>query len=282
VVACAQSILASDGFAELIVVDQSEGRETETALSTIGDLRLRYVRTETRGVTNGRNLGMELSRGDIIAFTDDDCRVAPDWVRRVADVFIADPAVAVVCGRVRVPDELQALGWAESFQPQRREWQGRFPPIGEWGITAKLALRRAVLARVGAFDPMLGAGAPLRSGGETDFLFRILRAGFKVVNAEEVLVDHIGIRRPGGESARLIRGYGEGTAAAFLKHARLGDGVAAGVYLRFIASTTSRVCRTIMSGGRPTGAGFLLALVSGAFASFRYPIDRERRQYIER
>ena len=41
--------------------------------------------------------------------------------------------------------------------------------------------RRFRLDRTGAFDPMLGAGAPLRSGGEPDFLFRVLRAGMKVV-----------------------------------------------------------------------------------------------------
>jgi hypothetical protein len=197
------------------------------------------------------------------------------------EIFVTGPDVAVVCGRVRVPDEIQHLGWAESFQPRGRVWQGRFPPIGEWGITANLSLRRSVLARVGAFDPMLGAGAPLRSGGEPDFLFRVLRAGLKVVNAEEALVDHLGIRKPGNESTNLIRGYGVGTAAAFLKHARLGDAAAAGVYVRFLASTASQVCGNMLFRGRPTGAGFLLALLSGAFVSFRYRIDKERRQYAE-
>jgi hypothetical protein len=181
---------------------------------------------------------------------------------------------------VRVPDELQRLGWAESFHPRRREWQGRFPPLGEWGITANMALRRSVLARVGGFDPVLGAGAPLRSGSEPDFLFRVLRDGMKVVNAEEVQVHHLGIRMRGNESTQLIRGYGVGTGAAFFKHVRLGDAGAAWVYLRFLATTTSRVCANLLSRGRPIGAGFLLALLYGLFASFNYRIDRKRRQYI--
>jgi GT2 family glycosyltransferase len=279
--ACAESILAGDGFSELIVIDQSDDRSTEEALSMIPDPRLRHVRTETRGVTRGRNLGMAISEGEIIAFTDDDCRVPPDWIRRLVAIFLADGEVSVVCGRVRVPDEIQHLGWAESFHPRSREWQGRFPPLGEWGITANLALRRSVLARVGPFDPMLGAGAPLRSGGEPDFLFRVLRAGLKVVNADEVPVDHLGIRKSGDESTKLIRGYGVGTAAAFLKHARLGDIAAAGIYMSFLASTASRVCGNILFRGRPTGAGFLLALLSGAVVSLRYPIDRELRQYVD-
>jgi glycosyltransferase involved in cell wall biosynthesis len=280
--ACAQSILAADAFAELIIVDQSDDRSTEDAISAIADPRVRYVRTKTRGVASGRNLGMDSSGGDIIAFTDDDCRVKPDWVRRLINVFATDPDVAVVCGQVCVPQEIRHLGWAESFHPNEREWQGRYPPLGEWGITANLSLRRSILARVGPFDPMLGAGAPLPSGGEPDFLFRVLRVGLKVVNAEEVLVDHLGVRQHGHESSTLIRGYGVGTGAAFLKHIRLGDVRAALVYVRFLASTTVRVTSNLLFRRKPTGAGFLFALLSGAFASYRYRIDRERRQYVER
>jgi hypothetical protein len=33
---------------------------------------------------------------------------------------------------------------------------------------------------------------------------------------------------------------------------------------------------------RPTGANYLLAFVSGAIASYRFRIDRERREYVER
>jgi hypothetical protein len=143
-----------------------------------------------------------------------------------------------------------------------------------------MAFRRSVVARVGAFDPVLGAGAPLRSGSEPDFLFRVLRDGMKVVNAEEVRVQHLGIRQAGKESTELIRGYGVGTGAAFVKHARLGDAGAVVVYLRFLGTTTSRVCRNLLSHGQPTGAGFLFALLYGLFASFKFRIDRERRQYI--
>ena len=279
--ACASAILASNGFVDLIVVDQSDDQATEEAMARIDDPRLRYVRTETRGVTRGRNLGMDLSRGDIVAFTDDDCRVKADWIERLVAVFAADASVAVVCGRVQVPPEVQQLGWAESFHPRTREWQGRYPPMGQWGITANLSLRRSVLERVGPFDPMLGAGALLRSGGEPDFLFRVLRAGFKVVNAEEVLVDHLGVRQPGAEAQKLIKGYGIGTAAAFVKHVRLGDPAAAMVYLRFLISTTVHVAKQAILGRRPTGAGFLLAFLSGTFVSFGFRVDRHSRQYVE-
>jgi O-antigen biosynthesis protein len=280
---CAETILATDGFVDVIFVDQSDDRATEEALARIKDPRLRYVRTETRGVTNGRNIGMSESRSDIVAFTDDDCRVRKDWVWRLIDVFAADPEVAVVCGRVNVPEEIRHLGYAEGFEPRVREWKGRYPPLGQdWGLTANFSIRMSVLERVGVFDPMLGAGAPLRSGGEPDFLFRAIRAGYKVINAEEVVVDHYGIRKPGAEFKNLIMGYGAGTAAAMFKHVRLGDPAGTWLYLRFLASSLRHVSGNVIRRKRPTGANYLRAFLSGTVASFKFGVDREHRQYVER
>jgi hypothetical protein len=163
-----------------------------------------------------------------------------------------------------------------------REWKGRFPPFGtDWGITANFAVRRDVVDRVGRFDPVLGAGAPLRSGGEPDFLFRVLRGGHKVVNAREVVVEHIGMRAPGKESQRLIRGYGVGTGAALFKHVRLGDGAALRVYLGFIGANLRRIASSLLHGKGPVGLGYLLAFLSGSLASYRFRIDRDLRQYVE-
>ncbi len=280
---CVASLLATSGFDELILIDQSDGTATQEALSAIGDPRFRYVRTPTRGVTIARNIGIELSTGAIVACTDDDCRVAPDWAASIASIFMGDPEVAVVCGRVRVPDALQHAGYTLGFEPQVREWQGRYPSLDrDWGITANMAIRRDVVAQVGGFDPILGAGAPLRSGGEPDFIFRVLRANLKVVNAREVVVDHLGVRAPGKEAQQLILGYGAGTAAGIYKHVRLGDPAAVAVYGGFLWSTVRRVTTNLLLGKRPVGLGYLRAFLSGTLSSYRFRVDRQLRQYVPR
>src|SRR5258706_11781700 len=109
--ACVRSILSRDGFAELIVVDQSDDRSTELAMAALPDPRLRYVSSTLRGATNGRNVGIEASSSEIVAFTDDDCRVAPDWAASIGRIFATDREAAVVCGRVRVPEELAKNGY---------------------------------------------------------------------------------------------------------------------------------------------------------------------------
>jgi glycosyltransferase involved in cell wall biosynthesis len=281
--ACVKTILANEGFDQLLVIDQSDGNQTEAAIATLKDDRLRFIRTESRGVTKGRNLGAELAQADVIAFTDDDCRVAPDWIPALTRIFASDPEVAVVCGCVLVAEAVKDLGFTEKFEPQEREWQGRYPPFGrDWGITANLAVRLDVLARVGKFDPMLGAGAPLRSGGEPDLLFRVLRNGFKIVNASEVRVDHLGVRKHGEESRKLIRGYAIGTGAALFKHIRMGDIAALRVYIRFVVANARRACANLARGKRPDGLGFLLFFLAGALASYKYRVDRGSRQYMPR
>jgi len=188
-----------------------------------------------------------------------------------------------VCGRVRVPEEIRRRGFAMGFEPCVREWKGRFPPPDrDWGITANLAARRDVLERVGWFDPVLGPGAPLLCGEEPDLLFRVLKAGYKVVNASEVVVDHLGARALGPESRALWRTYGVGTAAALFKHVRLGDLDAAALYLRHLGVLGRVLASNAVRGRRPLGLRYTLAFLEGARMSFRYRVDRARRLYVAR
>jgi glycosyltransferase involved in cell wall biosynthesis len=281
---CAEAILRNPSVDELIIVDQSDGTDTHGALEAVRDPRLRYWRSDLRGELSGRNTGFDLARGDLVAFTDDDCRAAPDWAQRLVDVFSTDPSAAVVCGRVQVPEELRARGFAISFEPRTREWQGRFPAPdrGDWGINANLSVRREVFDRVGRFDPLLGGGAPLLSGGEPDLLFRVLRAGLKVVNASEVLVDHLGIRAPGDECRALWRSYGAGTGAAIFKHVRVGDPLGIRLYLRFLGACGVWNAKGLLRGERPIGIGYSVAFVAGSLRSFRFGVDRRTRMYMAR
>jgi glycosyltransferase involved in cell wall biosynthesis len=277
---CVTSVLANRGLHELVVVDQSDDSGTEEALATIADARLRCVRSALRGATNGRNLGIDVTRGDIVAFIDDDCRARQDWIANLHEIFAHDPEAAVVCGQVRVPDEISARGFAASFDPQVREWRGRLSPLShDWGLTANMSIRRAVIRDVGAFDPFLGVGAPLHSGEEPDFLFRVLKAGFKVVNAREVQVDHFGVRPHGEEATDLLKDYALGTAAAFLKYVRLGDVDGIALYLQHIAGFGKGIVTNLRHLHRPIGIGYALAFFTGSLASLKYRVDRERRVY---
>jgi glycosyltransferase involved in cell wall biosynthesis len=279
---CVAAILACRGLVELIVVDQSTDNGTRAVLDPhFADARLRYVQSQTRGVSAARNEGIALAGAPLIAFTDDDCRVPSDWLERIEAVFAEQPDAAVLCGAVRVPDDLARRGFAAQFAPKRRVYRS-FPPPGEWGISANMTVRREVFVRLGTFDPLLGAGAPLRSGAEFDLLVRVWEAGLTVVNASEVEVIHTGVRARGGEARALFRGDGIGIGATFSKYARLRGPGSAGLYARWLAHLMLSNLRKLFTFTRPIGLIFTLAFVYGSVLSFNYEIDRKSRMYVAR
>lgn len=84
---CLEAIAACDYPAhrmEIIIVDDSSfsGTHLNEALSTLpGHLQVSVLKTPGIGPAGARNLGALAAAGDILAFTDDDCRVDAAWLR---------------------------------------------------------------------------------------------------------------------------------------------------------------------------------------------------------
>ncbi len=281
--ACIETILRNpgDGF-DLTVVDQSDDRATEKALAAFRDPRLRYIRSETRGLSAARNVGIGSTHAPIVAFTDDDCRVPDNWVVLWHQLFSDDAEAALAFGRVVLPEELQGSGHAATFDPTQRQYQHSFPdPEAPWGIGANMAFRRRVFDQVGTFDPFLGAGAKFPAGEETDLTIRVIAAGEKVLHVKEIAVVHLGVRH-GADASKLMRAYGVGLGAAFAKHVRLRTKDSAGLLARFVAHHGSRSLQNAVRASRPTGLGFVYGVVVGACRSFEQGVDRARFAYRHR
>lgn len=82
---------------EIIVVDGGSKDRTCEIARKYADL----VFTQTsKKVGGARNDGVMAAKGDIIATTDADCILPPDWIKRVAENFAADPGLAQLYGPV--------------------------------------------------------------------------------------------------------------------------------------------------------------------------------------
>lgn len=197
---------------EVLVVDNA-GRTADTAL--LAERRgVRYVREERPGLDWARNRGIAAARHEVVAFTDDDARPDPLWLRAIGAAFV-DPAVMAVTGPLapveletaaQIHVELVSNGMAHGFarrQVQRAELTDeQLLRASAFGVGANMAFRRAVFADVRPFDPALGAGTASGGGGDVELLHRLVARGHTLVYEPAALVWHLH-RRDFGSLRRL-------------------------------------------------------------------------------
>lgn len=178
---CLEAVLNQDyPDYEVIVVDDGSTDGTGEMVQREFP-QVRYIRQEpNQGPAAARNRGIEAASGEIVAFTDDDCIVPHDWLRRLADGFRQHPEVAGVGGYQDPPDHListNALARADHARRLHR-WGSRattkvvgtdVPGLG----TNNVAYRRDVLLAVDGFDTRF----PVAAGEDTDLKLRIVQAG---------------------------------------------------------------------------------------------------------
>lgn len=204
---------------EIIVVDQSAGDATAGVVERYFDFpEFRYIRSSARGSANGRNSGIAAARGEIIALTDDDCEVPPNWIGEIRAAFAQDASIGVIFGTTAPGPYDPSEGFIPMYlltEPYLA--RGMHEKHRVEGISACMALKRSVWQSIGGFDGMLGNGTPLRSGAEGDFTIRALQAGYSVYETPRVHLVHYGFRT-WEQGRKLVQGYWFGTDAMLGKH----------------------------------------------------------------
>lgn len=165
-------------------------------------LPLRWLDEPTPGKSHALNCGMDALRSEWVAVVDDDQRVSPDFLVRVAEAIAVHPQASLLCGRI-VPD------WNGS-EPAWVHDEGRYRiyplpiPRQDFGDSPRELstdgpipgggnhiIRADVLQRVGPFSTALGPqGHDLGGGEDTEFVLRALRAGERLWYAPEIVQYH--------------------------------------------------------------------------------------------
>lgn len=264
---------------ELIVVDQSVGAETALALRQFqGDSRLRLIRSATRGLSAGRNAGIAAAQAGIIACTDDDCTVPPNWLQSLREAFTGHEQAALVFGNVQAGAHDPAAGFIPAYV--RRDdclARGIREKHRVEGIGACMGLRRCVWEELHGFDEQLGAGAKFHAAEEMDFTIRVLLAGHGVFETPSVAVVHHGFRT-WNQGAKLVDGYYFGNGGMFAKHIKCGNWSVLS-YLGDQFGNWVGGQPGVDLGRRPSRGQRLRAFIRGLLAGFRQPVDRGRCLY---
>jgi GT2 family glycosyltransferase len=189
---CLRALIAQEchpSAYEVIVVDDAdcaETRHTVKRLRTAAEAgpEIRYVLSSGRGPAAARNAGWRHARGELIAFTDDDCMPDPSWLGEGLSVFV--DGVTAASGRTIVP-----------ISPRPTDYERNAAHLAESEfVTANCFYRRDALERVGGFDERF----TLAWREDTDLHFRLIREGVKLVHVPEAVVVHPVRKAPWGVS----------------------------------------------------------------------------------
>ena len=178
---CLDALAAEDldpGSFEILVADDAGSEDTRRqveAFAAASRAAVRYLAVTCRhGPAAARNVGWRAARGDIIAFTDDDCLPVRRWLAEGLAAF--EEGVAAVSGRVIVP---------LSQEPTDYERDTAGLETAEF-VTANCFCRRDALEAVGGFDERFAAAWR----EDSDLHFALLRSGRRIARAPGAAVVH--------------------------------------------------------------------------------------------
>ncbi|MEG4169658.1 MULTISPECIES: glycosyltransferase [unclassified Microcoleus] len=173
---------------EYLLVDNNSRDRTSAILETAAKLDQITIRHLTENQIQSsyaaRNKGIRASTGEIIAFTDADCRPESDWLENLVKPFV-DLEVGISAGEILALPGKTILEQHADRQNTLSQKHTLAHPFCAYGQTANLAVRRLVLQQIGLFRPYLS------SGGDADLCWRILReTSYKMYFAENAIVRH--------------------------------------------------------------------------------------------
>jgi cellulose synthase/poly-beta-1,6-N-acetylglucosamine synthase-like glycosyltransferase len=241
------SLLASDVLpSEIIIVDQSRDRRSQSivgACTTVG-VEIRYIRHTGRGLGTSQNIGFSTATQPIVAVTDDDCVVPPNWIATIEASFAAPDGIDLLTGRVLPLGADEPGRYAVSSRiGNRRVDFGRDAMPWDIGSGNNFAARREWLVRVGGNDERLGPGSRGQGGVDMDLFYRLVRAGARARYNPASFVYHA--RTTWAGRLRRRGPYGYGMAACCVIRLVEGDRHALQVLIKWLVLRIRRMMSAV-------------------------------------
>lgn len=261
----------------LLVVDQSDDDTTADVVNEFDDPRVRLLRTDTRGIGPSRDLAVRRSTGRHVLFTDDDCRVPPNWIDEMYDALERDPAIGMIfCNVVAGPHDPSA-GFIPTYE-RTGEFAARTVRAKNRarGIGAGMGVRRDAALRIGGFDTAIGTLFRGVVNEEGDLALRMILAGWTVFETDRVAIVHDGFRTWAQGRDLAVRNF-MGIGIMYAKPVRAGRWSV--IQVIAYEGLWGPLVQPLLRRQRPRPRSCWY-FWRGVMASFGHPIDRATLRYV--
>ncbi len=186
---------------EVIVVD--DGSSDATGDIARGYTGVRVIKIPQGGLSAARNAGLAGAVGEIIAYTDADVRVDPDWLTYLVQPFLTSD-VSGVGGPNVVPADDPWVSQCVARAPGGPTHVMLDDRIAEHVPGCNMAFRRDALLAIDGFNPVY-----VRAGDDVDVCWRLQAKKLEIAFAPAALVWHHHRPTVRGYWRQQV-GYGEG------------------------------------------------------------------------
>jgi glycosyltransferase involved in cell wall biosynthesis len=180
----------------VLVIDNNSTDHTRAVVEEFTAQRpsFRWIRETKQGLDHARNCAILHSRGEVIAFGDDDILVEPDWLSQLCEPLLGDGQrkIGAVGGEVipvfpdGLPEWVREWHAPLAFRPDTGPLEPPHSPMG-----ANLAFPKWLFQQVGMFHTELDrAAGNYFSGGDGEMIRRVRIAGLQVWFAPGAAVKH--------------------------------------------------------------------------------------------
>jgi glycosyltransferase involved in cell wall biosynthesis len=212
--------------AEIVVVDNGSTDDTQQIIkqwATSSPFPVRQVFEPKRGLSCAHNRALLQARGEVLAFTDDDCRVTTNYVTDLLRHYADDSEPVLRGGRIELGDPtdlpLTINTRPEAMRYNRRMNSLRHLPMCGIINGCNMVMPRSITKKLGPFDERFGGGSIIPAGGDTDYFFRAYLAYFTLEYVPDMAVAHFHGRKTPEVGRALLIEYLIGNGALLAKHA---------------------------------------------------------------
>lgn len=194
---------------EVILVDDGSTDGTREIVQQYSTVR--YIRQPNLGLSAARNTGIDAATGEIVAFTDSDCRADEDWLRYLIGDLLSG-GFAGIGGHNFLPPEDSSVAAAVMVSPGGPAHVMLSDREAEHVPGCNMAFFKFALLDLGGFDPVFR-----KAGDDVDVCWRFLESGYKLGFSPAGFVWHYR-RSTVGAYLKQQAGYGEAEALLARKH----------------------------------------------------------------